>query len=493
MKQRELWPWRGWSGLARWVGTLAVVACGALPLATETAQAAPSFNVMAPLDMRLNEQEREKFRRQLAIAKGMGVNAVAVDVWWGAVEGAGDNQWDWSYYDGLFKEIVDAGLHIVPVMSFHRCGGNVGDTCFVPVPDWIWTQYADEAPGRSKHDLMYRSEQDNDNGESVSLWKDDWAVPQYIEFMNAFEEHYADKKTLIDEISISGGPAGELRYPSYNAHDQGSGYPNRGFFQSYSGPARKDFRAWVLDKYKDLPGVNRAWGISLDSADRIGPPDDGTPADGRASDFVGRSDHAKIQYGKDFIDWYNGSLAEHGQRMLDAAIQAFDGAFKGVSLGIKLPGVHWRMKDPHHPRIAELTAGLIQSSIDFEADATAHGYQNILEMIGRYHNQRSVVLHFTALEMDNCDETLPPSCQENFSMAKALVFWIAQGADDRHVVVKGENALSGGVESDHGWDNIENAFKYAKYGGLTVLRIENVTYNGTGQWRYRNFITNSTK
>jgi hypothetical protein len=32
---------------------------------------------------------------------------------------------------------------------------------------------------------------------------------------------------------------------------------------------------------------------------------------------------------------------------------------------------------------------------------------------------------------------------------------VAQAADADQVIIKGENALAGGVTSDHGWDNIK--------------------------------------
>jgi hypothetical protein len=49
-----------------------------------------------------------------------------------------------------------------------------------------------------------------------------------------------------------------------------------------------------------------------------------------------------------------------------------------------------------------------------------------------------VNLHFTALEMDNCEDT--QTCQIDASQAKALVFWVAQAADADQVIIKGENA-----------------------------------------------------
>jgi beta-amylase len=96
------------------------------------AGALETANVMAPLDMRFNEQARNDFRLQLQTAKAIGVMAVAVDVWWSVVAANGDNQWDWSYYDSLFDDVESAGLYIVPVMSFHKCGGNVGILAIFP-------------------------------------------------------------------------------------------------------------------------------------------------------------------------------------------------------------------------------------------------------------------------------------------------------------------------------------------------------------------------
>jgi len=472
----------------RLAAALLVLLLAAAPTArSPQAGALETANVMAPLDMRFNDQDRNNFRRQLQAAKAVGVKAVAVDVWWGIVAANGDNQWDWSYYDSLFDDIEKAGLHIVPVMSFHKCGGNVGDSCDIPIPSWIWNAYTSEKSGRSKFDLMYKSEQDNFNGETVAFWKDDWVIPKYKQFMQDFQAHFAIRKGIIDEISIGTGPAGELRYPSYNSHDNGSGFPSRGFFQAYSDPARADFRAWVLAKYGNLNEVNQAWSTSLRSADEIGPPDDGTVADGRASTFVQLDDFRGTSYGRDFVDWYNGALIEHGHRMLETAHESFSGAFATVPLGIKIPGVHWQMASTaSHPRIAEITAGQIRTSADYSSSASGHGYGATVAMVHRFHNIRAVNLHFTALEMDNCEEM--QACQDNFSQAKALVFWVAQAADANQVTIKGENALAEGVKSDHGWDNIENAFTWASYNGLTVLRIGEVTDSPTGRARYQRFI-----
>jgi hypothetical protein len=430
---------------------------------------AESTNVMAPLEV----SNWGQFDQQLHTAKQMGVDAVSVDIWWGKVEGAGDEVFDWSYYDTIVQHIENAGLHWVPIMSFHQCGGNVGDTCNIPIPSWIWTKYS----GVSANEMKYLSEQGNYANETVSLWQDHLIISEYKEFMNAFESHFANKASMTDEINISMGPAGELRYPSYNSHDSGSGYPTRGAFQAYSEVAKADFRQWTTTKYNTLTGVNNAWGTSLPNVTSITPP-------ANAAFFISNGDQYNTTYGKDFIRWYHEALKKHGIRMMDAAISAFDSSFKHVDLGYKIPGIHWQMGTPNnYSRSAEMAAGLIPSDVDLNSSNTAHGYSSIISIAANYdNNSHKIILHFTALEMSN------QNVYPQYSKAQDLVFWVASGAAAQGVTIKGENALSGGVNSNLGWNNIENAFNHASYTGLTVLRVGDVTGNNTGQSRYSSFI-----
>ncbi|GGX41509.1 family 14 glycosylhydrolase [Saccharospirillum salsuginis] len=434
------------------------------------ADMAQSANVMAPLEV----SDYYAFEQQLSTAKNMGVTAVSVDVWWGKVEGAGDQQFDWGYYDDLFNRITSAGLDVVPIMSFHQCGGNVGDTCDIPIPGWIWNHYS--VPGS---DLRYKSEQGNESWETVSLWADHLVLGEYQEFMEAFEARYAYMADDILELNVSMGPAGELRYPSYNSHDTGSGYPTRGAFQSYSDPAKADFQNWAIDKYGSLSGVNSAWGTSMTQTSQIQPPADATY-------FVESGDQFNTQYGRDFVRWYHDSLMQHGHNMMDTALVGFDGAFADVELGMKIPGIHWKMSATDYTkRSAEIAAGLIPSDVDLDSSATGHGYSDIVGIPASYqHLDRGVVLHFTALEMND------DPYGGGQSLAQTLVFWVAEEAANQGVPIKGENALAGGATTDTGWDNIENAFDYASYSGMTVLRINQVATGGTGQYRYEQFINN---
>ena len=206
-----------------------------------------TINVMAPLvvgdpkdiNSGASQAAWQTFEQHLRDIKALGVEAVSTDVWWGLVEPSEGN-FDWSYYDHLSDVIINAGLEWVPILSFHQCGGNIGDDVYVPLPGWIWSRLASIA-GCSVRDLKYVSEQGNACDEYISAWATQYALPFYQKVMTAFRNHFAAKAGQIAEVNISLGPAGELRYPSYNSHDQNTDYPTRGALQCYSRLAVQSF------------------------------------------------------------------------------------------------------------------------------------------------------------------------------------------------------------------------------------------------------------
>lgn len=116
------------------------------PEPAATAQGCPVY-VMLPLDT-VGTVERDgkrvsvlKKERALEIAlhtlRHAGVEGVMVDVWWGIVERGGPKQYDFAAYKRLFHKVAAAGLKVQAVMSFHAAGGNVGDTCKIPLPKWV--------------------------------------------------------------------------------------------------------------------------------------------------------------------------------------------------------------------------------------------------------------------------------------------------------------------------------------------------------------------
>lgn len=444
-----------------------------------------SANAMAPLVME-SDAEWQEFEEQITIAKSIGVNAISVDIWWGLVEAKTDNQFDWQYYDKIFAIILKAELHIVPIMSVHRCGGYEGDACNYPVPDWIWTHF--ESKGMTKSDLMFKGENGVENDEFVSLWQDELIIPQYVEFMDAFNKQYQQHSDKFDEINISLGPSGELRYPAYNPRDERCAYPTRGCFQAYSKQAIQDFQKYAIEKYSNLDAVSEAWSshANFKSVSEILPPMNSPIEKGYAESFIANNQHLETQYGRDFSEWYHQALVDHGERMIRAAIQSFDGAFSDVPIGVKLAGIHWLMSPrAPRPRATEIAVGTIYASDQLNQRSSGFGYGRLMKMLERVNQDRLVFLHFTNLEGDDSDIV---DGRHTYSMAKTQVNYVATAATDNNVPLKGENAMGFGVESHHAWDNIEQSFKRNDFTGITVLRVENITRNKIGKSRMKKFI-----
>lgn len=420
-----------------------------------------TFNVMAPLDLKTPDQWQQ-FDEYLKVAKTMGIDGVSVDIWWGKVEAKGDQEFEWQYYDRMLSHLNKHELEWIPIMSFHQCGGNVGDDCDIPIPSWIW----DSMEGASARDLKFKSEQGNYSSETLSFWQTsevkDKIYQQYNEFMQAFQLKYAEHADKIQELNISMGPAGELRYPSYNSHDIGSGYPTRGAIQGFNALALNDFRMFLLDKYEHIEALNDSWNSTYSNFEQIN----------ISVDFekvFSNKTHLKTGKARDYLTWYHESLIKHGEAMLKAAHDSFDGAFLAIPIAYKIPGIHWLIaKKDGYARSAEIAAGLVPP-VHYDA-SNVHGYYNILSLAKNFEalNAREVIVHFTALEMSDTPQA--PA----FSKAKTLVKWIGEGAHKLNIKVKGENALAYGVHTALGWQNINHALTNHHYLGLTVLRVGDV-------------------
>jgi hypothetical protein len=479
--------------LAAWPGLCAAWAdCTAAPCDRAASRPVKVVDVMAPLFM-TNEDQWADFELRLGEACRMGVTAVSVDVWWGVVQ-AQRGVDDWRYYDRIVEVIRKHGLKWVPILSFHQCGGNVGDTCDIPIPPWIWQAMGEEHPGRN---LRYVSEKGRTSEEYVSLWADDVVKSYYKAFMEKFVGHFharPDDWAAIEAVDIGLGPAGELRYPSYALSD-GWDYPHRGYFQAYSDDAQAAFRQEMVRQHGSLEEINNAWYKGqpdkfLGDLTAIRPPSDSSLDLGQAEAFVARRDYVVTAYGRDFVDWYNQALLAHGRRILDLAEAVFAGALPAdVPFGVKVPGIHWQMdSDAAAPRIAEMTAGLVPASAVYDTDAAGHGYNALMAMLAaQAAGRRRLVLHFTCLERDNM---VLDDGKKAHSLAHSLVFWVGRAAARAGVPLMGENARNDPLHTGHGWDNLQSVFCSADYTGLTVLRLDDVTgtQSGAGPDRYARFI-----
>ncbi len=448
------------------------------------------FGAMAPLYVQ--SDEFSTFEGILAEAKAIGVEAVSVDVWWGLVY-KGRHQPDWKYYDKVFRTIDNHGLKIIPILATHMCGGGPGDNCicdekpkhgeeercWIPLPEWIYNKL-----GYKKDDLAYRSETGRYLFDAVPPWitapLKSPVMKEIVSFYREFAKHYSEyaRHGCFGEINISLGPTGELRYPSYNKGD-GWEFPARGYFQAYSGPAVESFRTWVLKKYENLRGINQAWKTTIIKMEEILPPEPNLQGE-RLVTFL----HSAR--GRDFTQWYSTTLLRHGKRMLKAADNVFDGEYDAIPIGMKMPGIHWQMQCTKTPRIAEITAGLVQAGsyppLSVENDDDSYGYAPLFEMIHSLKeeiNGRDIILHFTALEMDNDIACHMEQPIYGTSRAEMLVYWISQNAKDKGITLRGENALQWVGEPDNpygenrSWVKISNAIRYGYYSGFTFLRLWN--------------------
>lgn len=426
-----------------------------------------SFRVMGPLHVKTHNPKRLledhdwlTVSRQLDRMRDIGVSAVSIDIWWGLVEGMQSNLFDWSYYDNMVKLIESKGLNWVPILSFHQAGGNVNDDFTQMIPLWIWGKIVEENPTlESIQDLQYVSETGDVSVEYVSLWADTYVMPYYERFMEAFKQRYKKYAWMTDEINISLGPAGELRYPSYNSHDWGD-YPNRGTLQCYSSLAKEDFQRYVINLYGSLDYINEVWHTTYETAEEIPMPD--------ADELFKNNNYSTSRYGVDFFKWYNESLAKHGNKVIRRAVSIFNDEFEKVPVGFKMPGIHWLISDPNQPRVAEITAGLIAPYPGIEATDRGE-YEDMLKRIIDKDFKERTVLHFTCLEKMNKD-------WEGYSRAEDLVMWFSNSAKKLGVQVMGENALYHELYNQSGWDQIEKALTRSNtsYSGITILRMQNL-------------------
>jgi hypothetical protein len=434
------------------------------------------FRVMGPLHLKvanqkqmLEEENWQEFEQQLLSLREIGVTAISTDIWWGLVEGDKPGNFDWSYYDRVVALLKSIGLQWVPILSFHQAGGNVNDDFMQAIPLWLWGRLLESNDQvNSVQDLQYVSETGDASMEYVSLWADEFVMPYYERFMQQFAKHFANKAGLMDEINISLGPAGELRYPSYNAHDWGN-YPNRGTMQCYSRLAQLDWLDHLKQKFHHISALNACFGTTHQSFEDAIMPD--------AEWVFTHQRYIHNAWAREFLNWYNQALVNHGRRIVDLSLNCFDKAiFAGVHLGVKIPGIHWVVSDPDTPRAAEITAGLIATHPTLNS-SNQQEYLRLLKGLLPEGQHDRIAIHFTCLEMINKD-------YEGYSRAADLVDWVANAAAECQVALMGENALAGELYGKQGWSQMARALlRDPGYDGLTLLRMQNFFDDDTTPFR----------
>jgi beta-amylase len=221
------------------------------------------------------------------------------------------NRYNFTAYQVLAGWARDAGLRMQAVMSFHQCGGNVGDACNIPLPGWV-LRVAQQTP-----DLFYRDREGLYDPEYLSLGVDDQpllpsgdgsgrnrtAVEAYADFMNAFALAMQNfMPSTVNQVQVGLGPAGELRYPSYISSRWQ--YCGIGEFQCYD--------AFMLQKLQEAAAAagHAEWGHG--GPNNAGQYRSSPPSSAPFFSMSGFDNYAS-DYGRFFLTWYSQALIEHGK------------------------------------------------------------------------------------------------------------------------------------------------------------------------------------
>ncbi|KAH7662234.1 Glycoside hydrolase family 14B plant protein [Dioscorea alata] len=360
-----------------------------------------SVYVMLPLGVISSDNVFEN-PEELRKLKSAEVDGVMMDVWWGLIESK-PRSYDWTAYRKLFQMVKEEGLRLQAIMSFHQCGGNVGDVVYIPIPQWV------RDIGGDNPDIFYTNRKGTRNPETSALeWITSLSLVLYSDYMRSFRKAMSDfLEGLITDIEVGLGPAGETRYPSY-PETQGWVFPGIGEFQCYDKYLKADF------KEAATKAGHPEWELPDDAGEYNDTPE--------ATGFFGANGTYVTEKGKFFLTWYSNKLIKHGDQILDLANQAFLGC--KVKLAAKVSGVHWWYKDDSHA--AELTTGYYNLK-DHD------GYRPLARMLSRHY----AILNFTCVEMKDSEQ--PATAK---SGPEELVQQVLSGAWREEIEVACENALN---------------------------------------------------
>jgi len=389
------------------------------------------------------------------------VGGIMVDVWWGIVEANQPRSYNWNAYKQLFSLCQKYNLKVQATMSFHQCGGNVGDQCNVNLPNWVLSV------GNNNPDIFYTDQHGNRDHEYLTCGVDDLPLfsgrtpvriyTDYIaNFVRTFQPLLAS--TIVD-LQIGLGPAGEMRYPSYQLKYWN--FPGVGEFQCY-------------DRYL-LASLNKSacaaghcyWGLS-------GPNNAGSyncnPCTNSncAPFFTNGFDNYASPYGQFFLNWYSNTLISHGEKIL-SSIRNNINIPAGVDVSTKISGIHWQYKTPHHG--AELTAG-------YKNDQ-GEAYRNIANMLKKY----NVVFDFTCFEMKD-NEQPGNACSSPESLVGQTLNSAAGLVD-----YQGENALPRYDTTAYNTIKYE-ATRVFPIHAFSYLRLGNNLLQGSNWANFKNFVNN---
>jgi beta-amylase len=356
-------------------------------------------------------------------------------------------------------------LLLQAVMSFHQCGGNVGDKCNIPLPAFVLRAAA--ASGRNVFYTAFDGWQDTEYlsgaADHAALFPPNNRTPldMYHDFMASFGAEFASELAsgLIDEAQIGLGPSGELRYPAYPLAHYWN-YCGVGYFMAYD-----DYMKASLAS----AGKAKGW---------TAPPSDTGGVNAHPSGGAFFSSGYTSAYGDFFLNWYSSVLLQHASDVLSVAAATLG---KQTNVAAKVSGVHWWYADQSHA--AEATAGYYNTN-----------GRNAYASIGVVFKQLNVTFDFTCLELAN------PSAGSTgcASRPASLVAQTRAAAVGLGIRYSGENALDicypGGCDAGKFNQVIQQA-RSATYGTaiarFTFLRLSDDLFSSSNAFNsFASFVRN---
>jgi len=414
-----------------------------------------------PLNMVNNNRQINDLptlQSQLQQLKNVGVDGIMMDVWWGLVERDGPQQYYWNPYVQMVGVARSIGLKVQCVMSFHQCGGNVGDDCDIPLPPWVLSV------GTTNNDIFYKDREGSWDVEYLSLGVDNQVlfsgrspVQMYQDYMSSFRDVvYKNSTDVIEGVEVSLGPAGEMRYPGYKSPPWV--FCGVGEFQCYD-----KYMLQMLSTAACNAG-NCAWGNG-------GPNNAGTyNSNPNQTPFyqAGTTDNYASAYGQFFLNWYASVLIQHGNLIMGKAKSVFSGY--PVKIAGKVAGVHWWYKTAAHG--AELTAGYYNTNGNDAYAAIAQMFKN-----------NGASFDFTCMEM--LDSSQPPDCDCG---PQELVAQVKQDTLNYGVGLDGENALQ--VYDQGSYNTIESELAGVTNAGIfDYLRLTDTLMQSSNLATFQQFVS----
>jgi len=401
-----------WTALGSAAFAAGLGAYGLVKLIRDDERVMKTVDVYVMLQLNAAEIPIDQLCKQMKQLKDVGVKGVMMDFWWSRVEKE-PGYYDWSDYEKIVLLAKELGLRMQCVMAFHTCGEADGDNFVVKLPHWV-VEAAKRTPG-----VFYEDEFGVKSEEYISIGSDlerilpgrslvkRTPIEAYSGFFKDFKRHFKSYLgSTITEVQVGLGPCGELRYPGYAVSKWT--FPGIGAFQCYDPFLLGDYQRYARQKgiENTVPPAKGTCG-SYDS----------TPEE---TEFFKTDGLYSTTEGRIFLEWYFSRLAEHGDRLLEAARTVFG---PEITLSCKVAGVHWCYNTAS--RAAEATSGYYHAN-GFDC------YGKLSAMLKKH----NATFLFTCMEKKDKDEPSEGRCSP-----QSLVRETARSASLNGVKYGGENAL----------------------------------------------------